>query len=94
MTNDAAYWAAVRARAAELKADGCSGVPEFYRDCCMNHDIHYRTHKTLEGEPITRAEADARFRRCMQDRSRFGKSSPMALWRWLGVRLFGRKAWS
>ena len=87
------YWAAVQAEASSLNADGCSHVTEAYRSCCLEHDIHYRTHKTIYGDDISRTEADARFRQCMQDRSRFGKSSPMSWWRWAGVRLFGRKAW-
>lgn len=64
--------------------NGCTGVPEFYRDCCIQHDIDYHD------KVISRAEADARFRRCIQEHSPFGKASPMALWRWAGVRLFGR----
>lgn len=46
-----------------------------------------------DADPITRAEADARFRRCHQNRSRFGRWSPMAAYRWLGVRWRGGKAW-
>ena len=90
---DRPYWDAVKERADELKADGCSKVTEAYRSCCLEHDIHYRTHKTIYGDDISRTGADARFRQCMQDRSRFGKSSPMSWWRWAGVRLFGGKAW-
>ena len=37
--------------------------------------------------PITRREADARFRRCLQKHSKLGRFSPMSWWRWLGVRI-------
>lgn len=90
MTTNAAYWEGVRARANELESDGCSVVTEAFQQCCFEHDIAYRTGARLDGTPITRREADARFRQCMQLRSRFGKVSPMAWWRWAGVRLFGR----
>lgn len=92
MTEDE-YWELVRKEAKELLADGCSGVPDFHLDCCLEHDIAYRTKKTVLGEPISRRQADAQFRRCIQRRSKFGKISPMSWWRWAGVRIFGRSAW-
>lgn len=42
---------------------------------------------------IDREEADWRFQQCHRNRSRFGNYSPMAFWRWLGVRLGGQAAW-
>jgi hypothetical protein len=45
-------------------------------------------------EPITRGEADKRFRQCNQKKSKLGKWSPFAAWRWVGVRLLGRKIWA
>ena len=87
------YWQRVRDRAAELQSDGCSGVPDFYLDCCLEHDIAYRTHKNIFGEELTKAQADAHFRRCMQARSTFGVLSPMSWWRWLAVRWLGGKSW-
>ena len=93
MEQDAEYWASVRARAAELGSDGCTGVTQAFHDCCFEHDVHYRTGMRLDGTPITRRAADAAFRRCIQSRSVFGKMSPMSWWRWLGVRVFGRGAY-
>lgn len=95
-----AYYQWVRVEAAKLRADGCTGVPEFHRDCCLEHDIAYRTGfdpraAFKSGEwlaPITRAEADARFRKCNQERSLMGRFSPMSWWRWAAVRLMARKA--
>lgn len=90
MSTNSVYWDHVYAKGAELKTDGCSFVSQAFHQCCVEHDVHYRTHKRLDGSAITRAEADKRFRECMQMRSRFGVLSPMAWWRWAGVRLFGR----
>lgn len=87
------YWKSVRDRAAELKSDGCTGVVDFYKDCCLLHDIFYRTHRNLFGEPITKAEADKALRDCIRKKSRFGFWNPMATWRWLGVKFFARRAW-
>ena len=91
-STNAHYWDLVYAKAAELNSDGCSYVTEAFHQCCLEHDAAYRTGKTIYGKPITRAQADQRFRECMQMRSRFGKLSPMAWWRWAGVRIFGRFA--
>lgn len=91
--SDTAYWERVQQRAAELESDGCSGVPNFYLLACLEHDIHYRTHRTLYDEPITRAEADARFRQVIQMLSVLGQLSPMSWWRWAAVRLFGGTSW-
>ena len=88
------YWRLVRQRGHDLDADGCTGVPDFFLDACIEHDTHYRTHTWLDGSPIFRSEADERFRRVMQSRSVLGPCSPMAWWRWAGVRLMGRWAWA
>lgn len=85
------YWARVWDKAGELGADGCTGVTGAFVECCLEHDIHYRTGQRLDGTPITRRDADARFRACMQSRSKLGFFSPMAWWRWAGVRIFGRQ---
>lgn len=87
------YRARVRQRAAELRSDGCTGVPEFYQDACFEHDVHYRTGATLDGVPLTRADADRIFRHRIQAMSPFGVFSPMSWWRWAAVRLFGASAW-
>mgnify|MGYP001585300174 CR=1 FL=1 len=79
---------------ADIGSDGCSGVPDFYLDCCIVHDLAYRFAVDPWGRPTSRAEADAAFRACIQRQSRLGKASPMAWVRWLGVRAFGSKAWN
>ena len=95
--HDQRYWKWVREIAQDLKSDGCSAIPylsnEFFEDCCFEHDIHYRTGKTIFGDPITRAQADQRLRECIQIRSDLGKLDPLAWWRWAAVRLFGGGAW-
>jgi hypothetical protein len=87
------YWDRVRAEATRLGSDGCSGVPDFFRDACLEHDIHYRTHRNLDGREITKREADRLFRQRMQDMSVFGAYSPMSWWRWLAVTLAGGSSW-
>ena len=84
------YWERIKDKAAELGADGCSGATGAFAECCLEHDIYYRTGATLDGRPITKEEADKRFLACMQSRSIFGFYSPMAWWRYLAVKRFGR----
>lgn len=65
-----------------VKYDGCTAVPDldFGADCCNEHDAHYQL------ADITRAEADAKLRRCLQE-----KGYVVLPWvYWLGVRVFGR----
>ena len=77
-----------------VKSDGCTGVPDFYRNDCVIHDFWYRTHKNFDGSPITQDEADVGLRTLIQRHSWMGRFSPMAWWRWLALKeFFGRKAW-
>lgn len=85
---DEKYWALVRQRAKELGSDGCTGVVDFYLDCCLEHDIAYRTKADIYGLSRTNREADRDFRYCVQSRSPFGVLSPMAWWRWAGLRIY------
>jgi hypothetical protein len=103
------YWAWIRSQAELLGSDGCTVVSGLQIDCCFEHDLGYYYAKDprdaylreLTGslDPWTAAKAidrdtvDARFRRCHQNRSLFGTYSPMAFWRWLGVRFGGQKRW-
>ena len=59
-----------------------------YRLCAAG-DLNY-WHNAM---PITKADADAAFRRGIQSDSAAGFFSPVALWRWLGVKCFGGKTW-
>jgi len=88
---DEQYWKDIETKAQELGSDGCTVVADFYLPCCYEHDIAYRTGCDVYGNPVTRAHADSEFRRCMQSRSRLGILNPMSWWRWIGVRLFGRR---
>lgn len=82
--------------AAALRGDGCTSSPDlWYRGCCDAHDVHYRTGCDLEGNPITRKEADRQLRRCM---AQSGKTPVIGRWLlpwlyWAAVRAFGRRAW-
>src|SRR3990167_3710815 len=97
----------LRATAAALKADGCSSSPDlFFKECCDEHDVYYRTGKDAEGRPVTRAQADARLRRCQHRFARLRQKGVVPLigpwfWRtavpwlyWLGVRVGGRRVWN
>lgn len=76
-----------------IDSDGCTGVPDFYKEECIKHDFYYRTHHGFDRKMMTKNEADLAFMRGIQAKSKFGKYSPMALWRYLGVKLFGGSAW-
>lgn len=79
--------------AARLKSDGCSFVPDFYIIACLDHDIGYRTHADIFGDPLTKVETDLKFRWAIQHESILGRFSPMSYWRSLLVSLFGQRAW-
>jgi len=85
-----------RELAAALKGDGCTRSPDlWYRACCDMHDVHYRTGRDLDGQPITRALSDRQLRLCM---AQSGKTLFVGRWvlpwlYWAAVRTFGRKAW-
>ena len=88
VTPNDAYWARVRARAAALGSDGCTGVSEWQHDCCLLHDILCRTGVDMDSVAVTRTEADALFWKCLTDRSPLGVWSPRAWLRYAGVRLY------
>jgi hypothetical protein len=103
------YWPWVASEAALIGSDACSAVLGIKVECCYEHDLSYRTGRDPRNaylcfrsgvlypwraaRPITRAEADARFRQCLMNRSFLGRYSPMAWWRWAGVRVFGGSRW-
>lgn len=79
------YWEHIRFIATQLKSDGCTDCPDIYVDSCYEHDVHWRTGRTIYGVPITTAQANRRFRKVIQSRDPFGRFSPLSWWRWLGV---------
>jgi hypothetical protein len=91
---DKIYWSEVHAAALAIESDGCSCVPDWMIWTCWEHDIHYRTHSMLDGEKITRAQADYVFRRRIQQYSGWGRLSPVSWWRWAFLRMFGERAWN
>lgn len=90
---DKMYWSDVHLFANALGADGCTGVVDYLKWTCLEHDVHYRTHKMIGGEEIAKREADYIFRVRIQQGSGLGVCSPIAWIRWLGVKVFGRGAW-
>jgi len=93
MIRDDDYWVCVRETAKAIGSDHCSKVPDFYRDCCDEHDVGYRFGEDFDGTLMTRGAVDARFRQCMQAQSWFGRCSPMAWWRWAAVRIASGRIW-
>lgn len=81
-------FAALRASWARLrgKTDGCTLSPDFdFKTCCDWHDIRYRENP----ERISRADADAKLRRCIRR-----KGYLVLPWLyWGAVRLFGGAFW-
>lgn len=77
--------------AAVLKGDGCTSAPDFfYRPCCDEHDVYYRTGRDVDGEPVTRAEADKRLRQCMAKAGKTIIGRRVMPWLyWGAVRVFG-----
>ena len=73
-----------------IKSDGCTGVKDYYRDCCVIHDLAYRGAVDPWGVSITRAQADTNLRLCIQSKSRLGVFSPLSWVRYAGVSVFGR----
>lgn len=66
--------------------DGCTAVPDFDfgSDCCGEHDTYYQS------KEISRAEADRRLRKCMQQ-----KGYLVLPWvYWIGVRIAGGFFWN
>lgn len=90
---DKEYWADIKSLAQTLKSDGCTGVPDWMVWTCWEHDIHYRTHRTIDGDYLTRKDADYILRVRIQQSSGFKIFSPISWWRWAGVRVLARKAW-
>ena len=76
-----------------IATDGCSGVPDFYLDCCIIHDWFYATHRDFNGNPKTKVFADKVLKACIKKESWFGRFSPMAWWRWQGVKHLAKKPW-
>ena len=103
---DPKYWDLIKEKATSLKSDGCSGptIP-VYELACFEHDIHYRTGKTIFNAPITRSEADGLFSKRIRNLASWGFKwkdpttwghmigFPMSYWRWGMVRLFGRNSY-
>lgn len=90
----AVYWRRVRMIAELLHSDGCTHVLDIYKESCLEHDVHYRLGRTINGAVLTRGDADRRFRQVIQQLSPFKKASPFAWWRWMFVRLGGGSTWN
>lgn len=82
-----------------FRTDGCTGVPELNYEgklCCYEHDAYYFYKRDIMVDaplekcpPISRSEADSRFRRCLK---REGLPFWSAIY-YTGVRVFGGQYW-
>jgi hypothetical protein len=88
------YWERLRRWAELYGSDGCTGVPEYYHESCVEHDYHYRYAKTMYGDDVSFEQANQRFRDAIQMRSRLRWFSPVSWVRWLGVKYFGKHIWN
>jgi len=88
------YHDELKALAESIGSDGCSSPAlQVCVECCWEHDWSYVTGLTPRGVVTSKAEADRRFRDCLQAHSSFRWLSPFSWWRWLGVRHFGHGVW-
>lgn len=86
--HDVDAWILIRALAADLKSDGCTGVKDFFKDSCLYHDVLCRTGvDPFTGQPVTAADCDYALRKAIQDRSKLGRFDLISWGRWAGVRL-------
>lgn len=87
------YYDRLREIADRRGFDGCTMATGLRRECCAEHDFHYKVHRRLTGGRITKDEADRLFLHCMQRRGWLGWWSPLAWARYAAVRWFGQRAW-
>lgn len=98
-SSDKGYEAWLKEVAMLNQFDGCTGVSEVYRICCLQHDFAYHSGfdalSVYLGSPqkLSRRQADAQFKACNQEESFMKRWSPIALFRWIGVRAFGWALW-
>jgi hypothetical protein len=88
------YHDELQALAIAIGSDGCTHASDLAVECCWEHDWSYVTGMTPRGVAVTKAQADERFRDCLQAHSTCRWLSPLAWWRWLAVREFGRGIWA
>lgn len=99
-----AYWEWVKEQALLIKTDGCTGVIDFRKHCCYEHDLGYfygrdPRHAFACRNTLISPDRDveawtlaAKISRSEAD-ARFRQCNPIAKWRWIGVRLGGWNAW-
>jgi len=90
ITPNPEYWTRVEARAKALGSDGCTAVSDRWNlQCCWLHDIMLKTHADMDGNAVTRQEADWLFWECNRQRAflRLSWLDPRSWVRYVGVRI-------
>ena len=88
---DREYWSGVHTLASTLKSDGCTGVPDWFKWTCLEHDCHYRTHQSLSGSPLSKEDADYILRVRIQQCDMSILKWPISWIRWFGVAVVFKK---
>jgi hypothetical protein len=91
LRDDDQYWQAIERRAKELRTDGCSGLVQWYRKFCWEHDIHYRTHEMLDGTTIGKWMSDAIF--VWRHVNMSPTAAGVGIARWIGLTFGGWFSW-
>jgi hypothetical protein len=103
-----AYWGLIEMKARQEHSDGCSAVADWYVEACWEHDLHYLTgrrqtlvydwdsgdYSLVDRDSISRRWADRRFQAVIRGLSRLARWSPLAVWRFWGVRIGGQAGWN
>ncbi len=97
------YWRFIEKEAQKVGSDGCTGVSEWNRECCLEHDLacHYEKnpHSAYEfyvagvrnfwvqAEEMTRRQADYQFGACNIAWSPTKVGKVRSFFRFIGVRI-------
>jgi len=92
VTENEEFWKRVEARAKALGSDGCTAVSEWNQRCCWLHDTMLITGMDMDGNAVSREEADYLFWECnrLRAKSRLSYLSPRSWVRYVGVRIGAR----
>jgi hypothetical protein len=77
-----------------IKSDGCTGVPDWFLNGCIQHDWGFRTHRDFEGNWVTEHEVNGWLKEYVQKRSWLGRWSLVAFVRYQFLeKLLPKRVW-